>query len=113
MTAKLKKKKMKGVCRSWRRRRAALPGGGKYWLLTTGGNLVSRVNVQCLLTRSNMVSWSLYYTAVGHHVNPGIIHHTQECTHTHANTHEFNHRFVIVKAVEHLVCLKLNCCTTS
>lgn len=71
---------------SWQGSRAGLSGGRKCCLLTTGGNLVSRANVQCLLTRSNMVSWSLYYTAVGHHVNPGIIHHTQECTHTHANT---------------------------
>lgn len=88
-----KKKEMKkkeSNARRERRKEAGeegeLPGGGKCWLLTTRGNLVSRANVQCLLTRSNMVSWSLYYTAVGHHVNPGIIHHTQECTHTHTNT---------------------------
>lgn len=49
-----------------------------------------------------MVSQSLYYTPVGHHVNPRLIHHTQEHTHS---LYISDRRSVIVKAVEHLVCL--------
>lgn len=69
-----------------KRAKTRLPGTGSHRLLTTGESLVSWANVQSLLTRSNMVSWSLYYTAVGHHVNPGMIHHAQECPHTHSCT---------------------------
>lgn len=56
--------------------------GGKRLQGTRGRSPVSRTNVQCLLTRSYMGSWGLYYTPVGHHVNPGMIHHAQECLDT-------------------------------
>lgn len=56
--------------------------GGKCMQGTRGRSPVSWTNVQCLLTRSYMGSWGLYYTPVGHHVNPGMIHHAQECPDT-------------------------------
>lgn len=59
-----------------------MSSGGKCLQGTRGRSPVSWTNVQCLLTRSYMGSWSLYYIAVGHHVNPGMIHHTQECSDT-------------------------------
>lgn len=56
--------------------------GGKHPQGTGGRSPVSRTNVQCLLTRTYTGSWGLYYTPVGHHVNPGMIHHVQECPDT-------------------------------
>lgn len=56
--------------------------GGKRLQDTWGRSPVSRTNVQRLLTRSYTGSWGLYYTPVGHHVNPGMIHHPQECPDT-------------------------------
>lgn len=57
-------------------------GGGKCLKSTRGRSPVSRTNVQCLLTRSYTGSWGLYYIPVGHHVNPRMIHHAQECSDT-------------------------------
>lgn len=58
--------------------------GGKRLQGTGGRSPVSRTNVQCLLTRSYTGSRGLYYTPVGDHVNPGMIHHAQECPDTHS-----------------------------
>lgn len=59
-----------------------MSGGGARPQGTGGRSPVSRTNVQCLLTRSYTGSWGLYYIPVGHHVNPGMIHHAQESSDT-------------------------------